>query len=98
MAYTGNIDADMTATLPEVVAESVAEHVLGHYQHPKVQELTKALYNRLQEVYKHNKTFGKKVEKYERSRIGARDFIYGFMEHWAKAYLVNPKILSRKGV
>jgi hypothetical protein len=73
-----------TPILPFIVAESV----IG-----KAEQLTNKsipvaavdyLVERAEQVYRHNKTFAKKIRA---SGNAGRDHLYVFMEHWLAAYL-----------
>lgn len=94
--YTGNIDKDFKATLIDIVANCVAEDILYPVKRDgEIDKLETVLVKRMREIYRHNTNFGMKLEKAERGKYGARDSVYMWMEHWAKAWLTNPNILLR---
>ncbi len=71
--YTGDMDKDLTVLLPHIVADGVSQND---------RELSDWLVERARQIYKHNPEWGKKVA---RENDAARDFLWQFMEHWAKA-------------
>lgn len=96
MTYTGNIYKDFTVTLPNVVAETVAETLLVPLnRHDEIKKLAELLHRRFEITYHVNRNFGERLERKERSQYGARDAMYTWMEHWAKAWILNPDVMFR---
>jgi hypothetical protein len=69
--------ADDTPIIPEILADAVA----GDFPAEIRNELSDHLSKRANLVYQHSPRWAQKI----RGQAG-RDFLYEFMEHWAKAW------------
>ena len=71
--YTGNMEADLKAIAPHIIANGIANDRME----------SDWLVDHMKAIYSNNKTWGQKIA---RDNAKARDMLWAFMAHWHVAY------------
>ena len=86
--YTGDLDSDFsdTALIPQVAVESVANEICGYLGKLEAEgEYTSKLTQELQDIYRNNQNWARKVKDSD----SGRDYLYSFLYHWAASFAVE---------